>query len=505
MELELEQEVILCYEMVGQASACQEETQESIVPDACPDVLRIADVCAQAFVSRWEAKEGQAAVYGFIQAAVLYIPELGHSLRKLDMKIPFTAHIELSGLTSDCVLEVSTRLRCVDSRMLNPRKILLRADLATEITAFRRKDHAVCTGAFQADDEKICQLVSHLNHERIVSVPQRIFPMSEEIRLTGTQGQTVLSCRGECLCTECRVIGGKLIFKGKTDVILLLQGEDGGIDRRIETFPFSQILDAKGTGDSASGQVRLELAELVCRPVEENGLRLMLEWEVLAQGQIREQETVSLLTDLYSTADHVELKEEHLKLFAPGEQQIQPQTFRDMLETGDVVRAVCDSRFLLGPVRCFREDSHFVYAAQGQVVILYLDEERQLRQIRKDVELSARVQCSEGSRVQYRVHCPGELYAAPCVGGIEVRMNLEFQFWIEAPLVTRIVSGCRLGESRKKEGPCPSMILRRPDSGESLWDVAKSCGTTRQRIMQANELSGEEIPEHKMLLIPGVR
>lgn len=505
MELELEQEVILCYEMVGQASICQEETQESIVPDACPDVLRIADVCAQAFVSRWEVKEGQASVFGFVQAAVLYIPESGYSLRKLDMKLPFTAQMELSGLTSDCVLEVSSRLRCADSRMLNPRKILLRADLVTEITAFRRRDHSVCTGAFQADEEKICQLVNHLNHERIVSVPQRIFPMSEEIRLTGTQEQTILSYRGECSCTECRVIGGKLIFKGKTDVILLLQGEDGGIDRRIETFPFSQILDAKGTGDGATGQVRLELAELLCRPMGEDGLRLMVEWEILAQGQIREEETVSLLTDLYSTANHVELKDEQLKLYAPGEQQIFPQTFRDMLETGDVVRTVCDSRFLLGAVRCSRENGYSVYTAQGQVVILYLDEERQLRLLRKDIELSARMQCPEESRVQCRVHCPGELYAAPCVGGIEVRMNLEFQFLVETPMIIRVVNGCKLVESRKTEGHCPSMILRRPDPGESLWEVAKSCGTTRQRIMQANDLNGEEIPEHKMLLIPGVR
>ena len=49
------------------------------------------------------------------------------------------------------------------------------------------------------------------------------------------------------------------------------------------------------------------------------------------------------------------------------------------------------------------------------------------------------------------------------------------------------------------------MILRRAEAGEDLWDLAKACGTTRQRIMQANELSTEEIPGHKMLLIPGVR
>lgn len=503
MELELEQEIILCYETVGQATACQEEMQESIVPDACPDILRIADVIAQAFVSRWEATDGHATVIGFIQAAVLYIPESGNSLRKLDMKLPFNARLEVNGLTSDCILETSARLRCVEGRMLNPRKILLRADLATEITAFRRREYSASTGAFQADEEKICQQVSRVEHECIVGVPQRIFPMSEEIRLSGTQGQTLLSCRGMCFCTECRVIGGKLIFKGKTDVIFLTLGENGELDRRVETFPFSQILDAKGTGDGACGQVRLELAELICRPVGDD--RLAVEWEVLAQGQIREHKTVSLLTDIYSTVNHMERKDALLNLFAPGEQQIRPQTFRDMLETGTPVRAVCDSRFMLGAVHCSRDGNASLYTVQGQIVILYFDEDRQLRQIRKDIELTAQISYPEGSRVQYWVHCPGELYASPCAGGIEVRMNLEFQFRVEEPEEIRVVSGCALGEARKTEGARPSIVLRKPEPRETLWDIAKSCGTTKQRIMLANELSGEEIPEHKMLLIPGVR
>ena len=505
MELELEQDVIVCYEVVGQASTCQEETQEAIVPDACPDILRLADVCAQAFVSRWEVREGQAVVIGYIQASVLYIPESGYAIRKMEVKLPFSVHMEMNGIASDCILEVSARLRCADGRMLNPRKILLRADLVTEITVFRRKESPVCTGAYGADEEKICQKITRVEHERVVCVPQRIFPMTEEIRLSGAQAPTVLSCRGECACTECRVIGSKLIFKGKTDVTLLLQTEDAGVERRVETFPFSQILEAKGAGDGGSGQVRLELAELFCRSSGDDPMRLVLDMEVLAQGQIRERETVCLLTDLYSTANHMQLEHRKLDLFAPGEQQMVPQTFRDMLETEDTVRNICDSRFSMGPIRHVREGEWGIFTLQGQISVLYLDEERQMRCIDKDVELSVRILCPEGGRVQCRCYCPGEVYAAPCAGGIEVRLNMEFQFWTEAPVSIENVCRAKPGEARGTESGRPSVILRRAEPGEELWDLAKVCGTTKQRIMQANDLSTEEIPGHKMLLIPGVR
>jgi len=505
MDLELEQDIILCYESAGQATICQEETQEAIVPDACPDILRIADVCAQAFISRWEAKSGQATVFGYVQANVLYIPENGHTVQKMELKLPFSACGDMNEVDAQSVLEVSVRVRGADGRMLNPRKILLRADIVAEITAYNRREYPVCTGAYQADGEKLCQKVTDVEHERIVGVPQRIFPMSEEIRLTGAQVPDVLTCRGESFCTECRVIGNKLIFKGKTDVVVLLRTEDGNLERRIETFPFSQILEAKGVGENGIGAVRLEMAELICRPAADDPFRLLLDTEILAQGQVRDRETVSLLTDLYSTTDYLQLERRQMHLSRPLEEQTVSQTLRDLLETEDVVRAVCDSRYELGTITAAREQDSVVLTARGHLTVMYLDEERQPRCIKKETEVSGRVHCPKQAQISCKCLCPGEIYAAACAGGIEVRLNLEFHVMVCVPEYMDMVCEAKPERSRGGEGVRPSVILRRPEDGETLWDIAKDCGTTKSRIMQANALQDEEIPGHRMLLIPSVR
>ena len=44
MELEFDRDVIQGYEVLADGTVCQEETLESIVPDACPDILRIVAV-----------------------------------------------------------------------------------------------------------------------------------------------------------------------------------------------------------------------------------------------------------------------------------------------------------------------------------------------------------------------------------------------------------------------------------------------------------------------------
>ena len=75
MELEFDRDTMICYKTVAEVTLCQEETLESIVPDACPDILRIVDVCGQAYLGTKQAKDGMASVTGMVRAAILYQPE----------------------------------------------------------------------------------------------------------------------------------------------------------------------------------------------------------------------------------------------------------------------------------------------------------------------------------------------------------------------------------------------------------------------------------------------
>lgn len=505
MDYELEQNILVCYETVGQATVCQEETQEAIVPDACPDILRIADVCAQAFPARWEAKDGQATVIGVIQATVLYIPDSGQQLQKMELRLPFTATAELPEAGSDVTLEVHARLRHADARILNPRKVLLRCDLLAEITAQRKKEFPFSCGVHNADAEHICQKRHEVAHERLTSVPQRIFPLSEEIRLTGTQAQTLLASRAAATCTECRIIGSKIIFKGKLDAELLLQSADGNVERRTESFPFSQILEAKGAGESGTCLVFLEVSEFSCVQPLDDPFHLMVEAEVLAMGQVREQETIFVLSDLYSTTHHTRLDLQSLKLSLPHEMLVIPQTLRDLLETDDVVRSICDSRFSLGQILCVQDgDAAHTLTAQGQICVLYLDEERQLRCMKKEAEIPVHISTTQETQLRYHCISSGELFAAPCAGGIEVRLGIEFHVLSYAAHMVSMVSHAEQEEPRNTESQRPSIVLRLPEAGETLWDIAKACGTTSERIMQANEMSGDALPQ-KMLLIPSAR
>ena len=508
MELEFDRDMICGYDTVADVTLCQEETLESIVPDACPDIERIVDVCGQATLSGKQAGSGMATVSGMVRVSVLYQPEGGGGLRRIELGLPFTCQVEAPGLTEQGVVLAAPRLRCAEARPLNPRKVLLRVDLAVDVTACQPVQRSVCCGILEGEQAGICQRQYHGESYELAAVQEKPFTFSDQIRLQGSQSETpqLLAVQAMPICSESKLIGSKLIFKGLVEVSMLLQEAGGGLTSARESLPFSQVMEIPQGGEDGDCQVRVELTDLRCEPEQGDPRNLEVVLELLAQAQVHCRRPVTLLQDVYSTSCEMEVVSKAQTLCQLGEQSMRTQTVRELLETGEMVRGIAASRLSLGQVTQSREGAQLLLTAESWLTVLYLDEGEQVQCLRKMMPVTCRLDCPEGYRCTCTCSCPGEVFAAPAAGGIEVRFSLDFHCLTVSDFQVAAVEQAKLGEPRTAaEGTRPSVVLRLPVQGEGIWEIAKAYGTTMEEIIQANELEGEELPLGKMLLIPGVR
>ena len=508
MELEFERDTIVSYDTVADLTVCQEETLESIVPDACPDILRIVDVYGQAILSGKQAKEGLAVVNGMVRASILYQPEGGGGARRMEVSVPFTCQAEAPGFTERGTVLASPRLRRAEARALNPRKVLLRVDLAVDLTACQPVERPVCLGVNNPEEHGVCQRQFQGEHYLLTSVEEKPFTFTDQVHLQTGSGETpiLLASRAQPVCSECKLIGTKLIFKGVVELYLLLQEPGGTLATSHESLPFSQIIEVAGAGEEGDCQVQVEVAAFQCEPTPGDGRELEVTLELLAQAQVRSHRSVTILQDLYSTVCQMETDSETQELCALHEQSVRPQAVRELLETGEMVRSVVDGRLSLGQIRQSREGNELVLTADAWLSVLYLDENELVQCVQRSVPVTCRLNCPEGALCSCRCQCQGEVFAAPAAGGVEARFTLEFQCLTTQNRSIPAVSSARLGEPRcGREGERPSVVLRLASPGEGLWEIAKAYGTTMERILQANELEEDALPAGRMLLIPSTR
>lgn len=506
MELELEQERIVGYELAAEKTITQEETLETIVPDACPDILRIADVSGCPVMTGKQAKEDIALVSGSIQMNILYEPEGVGGLCKMEAALPFTCQLPVSGLTDSGKIIASVRLCHAEARILNPRKILLRVSLAVRLCVYCPCERRICCGICAGQTEHLCQKKTEAQDCFVCDVAEKPFNLDAQLRLKAGQGEDVhgLTLRMEPVCKECRLIGNKLVFKGAAELVLLYQDGSQLFSTTRETVPFSQIMEVNGGEDCQGCGLTLEVQSLSWMPDTDDSSLLSVSMSLLAQVTIRQRKTLTLLEDLYSTHCDTECQTDAFSIRQLGDEQVLTQPVRELVECDPAIHTLIDSRISFGAITQVRQERDLQLTAATRLELLYLDQDLHLHRLTKELPVSVRVDCDSEDLCECSCCCPDDVYAAPSAGGAEVRFNAEFQFRIIHPHQVNLISSARLGENRNRDGhESPSVVLRMVSGNETLWDIAKFYGTTEEQIAAANGLEDAPFCAGSMLLIPG--
>ena len=139
MDMELRRVTLEGYRCVAHDLFSQEETLESIVPDACPDIARIVSASGKVFLKDKELGEGALRLNGTARVTVLYIPEGEELPRALEVSIPFQCVRDDPKFHAGCPVLADLQAPSADARTINPRKMLVRVNLSVWTAAYERE------------------------------------------------------------------------------------------------------------------------------------------------------------------------------------------------------------------------------------------------------------------------------------------------------------------------------------------------------------------------------
>lgn len=505
MELELEQTQLDGYDAALDTTILHEETMEMIVPDACPDILRIVDTEAAVFLERKEAMEGRAELSGSIKAWVLYLPDGEEGMRRIEVKIPFTCGADSPSLVPGCRVVAVPRVQGADTRSINPRKVLARVNLAVSLRAYAPVADTLCAGLDAPAEAGLEQLTEQMSTYMVACVEEKPFTFSDDLNLPGSRSEVseLLKSRLRVQCGESKVIGNKLIFKGECVLQILYRSEENTLCTVDYTLPFSQIMEVSGAGEEADCDLEIISTDMDCSLSPGDPRVFSVSLGFLAQAVVREERSVTILSDLYSTAYQLEVGRKSWDMSRLLEHSVKSQSVREIVESGTLARSALDAYVSVGQILQAREGERLTLTADTWVTILYEEEEGGMAAVRRQIPVSCQLELPEGCRCTCLCRCPDPVLATPTSGGVEVRFQMEFWYMALSQATVSGVSEVRLDEDKPRDNSAaPSVVLRMVGEQERLWDIAKTYGTTRTDIMQANDLEEDTVPSGQLLLIP---
>lgn len=505
MDLALEKIPMEGYACPLETTLFQEETQESIVPDACPDIGSILCTECRCELGRKECVEGKLECGGTIQATVVYLPDGEASPRRLELTIPFRA-TAAGGVNPDGVAVVVPRVTAAQTRALNPRKVLCRVELAIACQVWSPREESLCAPC-QESECALQQRAEELETYAVMAVAEKSFAFTDDVTLPAGQPavEELLGHRLELRCSEAKVIGNKLIFKGEALLRCRYRTGENTMALGRWDLPFSQIMEVSGVEEEGSCAVEVvERESRVTLSGDGDGRTLGLHMELVAQAVVRQTRTVRIFSDAYSITHDLTVERQERFFTQLWEESAVTQVCRETVETPQSVRGVEDCFVDLGTCQVKREEQEGVMTVQGNVSVLYTDESGQMCALSHAITASARVALPPRGECRARCSMAGELQVVATATGLEIRCPVQFDYLTTLQQPRQTVVALQ-AEEREAGETRPSVVLRLAQPGEGLWDIAKAYATTQEDILAANELPDAEHLEGRLLLIPRSR
>ena len=482
MELDLKKVSLDAYDTGGELTLTQEETAETIVPDYCPDIARIIETDGKVYLHSRELRDGKAELSGTVRVTVLYTPDGESGVRTLEFAIPFTAESDGRALPG-----------------------------CQHLTGYQRKPLGCCADTEAEPGLQVEKRQENQHAILLTHIAEKDFTFTEEMNLSpGREGAAeLLTSQVSSTVTETKIVGSKLIFKGIFAISLLYRDNNGGCSSAASELPFSQIMEVEGAveGSAASLQLQLTGTDLQIDGDDPEGRQIAVTLYLHATALLREEQELTLLSDLYSTAYDMTYEAAPLSITSFCENLTRRQTLREVLEIGVVAESILALSAKCGTVSVSREGGMAVLRAGVTVRAMYLDEGGVPLVAERSIDAGCQLELPEDCRVTARAICSEEVQGTLGDRGIEVRFPVDFHVEAAARVKKVCVSAAKLDtENTKDLGGAPSLVLRCIGRQESAWDLAKKYNTTIAAILSANQLEEEgEIPQDQMLLIPRKR
>ena len=207
---------------------------------------------------------------------------------------------------------------------------------------------------------------------------------------------------------------------------------------------------------------------------------------------------IRVVSDAYSPCRDLALQQDILEL--PGILESKNQTVRARLHTPSDGIQVAAAQFLPGVPTVAVNDSGAQITLQGHFQTLQYDLDGVPKSSNGKWEQQLQVPMDESGRMEAQLMPLGTVQTNILSGQLQQQSDLRLQTDTRMDTGISVVTGLELGELRQPDPGRPSIILRRAGS-HTLWELAKTSGSTVEDIMQANHLH-EEPEEEQMLLIP---
>jgi len=508
MELNLQRQPITINEVVHDGYAEHPIECDALLPDYCPDIVKILKCSVTTSISLAQATGERVMIEGAATAHVYYA-SLNGRICRAEYKIPFSRQVDLRAAVSDPVISVLPSVDYVNCRAVNQRRIDIRGALTFRVKVVDQRQEEVVGDATGGG----IQLRRDMMHvTELAGQSESSFPISEELEIGYGKPPvgSIVRVEHRVNIHDYKIIAGKVVCKG--DFMLHIAYQPVDLERNLEimeyTLPLSQIIDSEGTDEECVCDVEMFVSSCDITPkLNDDGEFMILSVEASVRavvGSHRHME-IPVASDCYSTMFDCQCKHKKLGFVRLNELLRESVMHKATLDLPEGVKSVLDAWCEVDNLSWKAEGSELTINMRLTIGMFTSMEDGESLYFEQSDELSKSVSLGfSADGVSFDPSADVLSCAYNIVGNekIDLRCEVVVRGGIYRHLSTNSIVEIAVDENKPKLKVQNKLFIYYADAGESIWSIAKRYNTSATAVWEENSASDDILPAKTMLLIP---
>lgn len=506
MEVDVSRENICINKVIGQKYELEVIEGDVIVPDVKPDILSAINTTGNICIYKREVLDGKIRIDGSVEVYIIYLADNDMDMaRSLKTNIDFTKLIDFEKCRSGMKLDEEIKIKSIECKVLNGRKINVKVNLGIEVKVYSNEDVEIISKINNIQDVQF--LNENVCMNSLVGVGESRTYAKDTIVIDNIDNLSeILKVNVDIINKDIKTSYNKVLAKADANIKILYLTEDDRINYVEGKIPIMGFVDIPDVSDENYCDMKYKIKNILIKPnnIEEHSIYAELEIELFCM--VYEEKEIVIMQDLYSPTLNLNFTQKNVKTIT-GKNVIKdickikqrlviPEINGNRIYDVDIKPNIINQNILNGKISYDGElELNFIFASDN---IAKMD--TKLQKIPFDFAMDIS-NINKSSQITTEIEIRTQDFIINQDGGIDSNIELQFNVNVSNNIDVKIIDGIEINEDINNEAY--SMVIYFVKPGDTLWKIAKKFKSTVSDIVKVNEIENEnKIDVGEQLFIP---
>lgn len=477
---------------------------EMIVPDSKPDVLNTIDATGVVCMQKKEVYDGKISIAGMLNTYIMYLPESANdNVRGMNTSVEFSEIINMPECMNSMNATITTKIISIESRVINERKVSVKASVEIEIHVYQKKNIEVISEIDNALN--IQTLRKNIAMSSLVGSGSARSFIKETVSVGNAENIAEIVKIESYICNEdIKISYNKILVKSELYVKFLYLTEDSKIKSKNIRIPIVGFVDIENVveGNVCDTSYEIKNYEIKLNQLQENSVYLEAEVDITAD--VYEEKGLNLIQDIYSTTEEIKCDMTNIVAIKNKVKSIKKEQIRQRIEIENLGnKDIVDAEVVVMVTGETSGSNYKIYDCKARIKFVIVDEKGQVTLKETSVNFQHReenIEEIENTRMILSVEIDNKDFVIQ--DGNQVDVSIDLKMVVDSYVGSDICIIDKLECVDKVEKEEYNVVIYVVKKGDTLWSIAKKYGSTVESIARFNSIENEDMirPGEKLFI-----